>query len=417
MLLLGHWLLAGDLHVEPQAGSAAPAHYGDDTNWSLLQSTIAAMRKADPNPQVVILTGDFLAHHFPPNVPLAITTMTRMAHAFDAAFPRAQFVIVPGNNDDPCGDYRATPGSPYFRQFARVWAPLVNRGGAAPNFERDFARYGWYSARLPIRGVRVFALDTVYWSIVYRRCANYHPDAPQRELAWLQRSLQRLAPVERAILVMHIPPGVDPTSTMLTQRFLVVPYWQQPKLNAFVRMVIAHDAQIPLAIAGHTHRSDFRLIASVPLLLAPAVSPVYQNNPAFLRLDVGAGGTLRDYTMFDYDPSSGWQRENSFDRTFGVRDFTARSLAAIHTRLRADLDLRYTWSELFVSGSPYLVIDANTWRTYWCAQTELSAGFVACAGLQRRTQVLPVAAGVAAAIVIALLALLAVRLGRQRRRS
>ncbi len=150
-LLLGHWLVASDLHVEPGAGGPEPADYGTDTNWTLFDSTVDAMRRADPHPQVIVLSGDFLAHHFPDNVPLALRTMARIAKTFDAAFPQAQFVIVPGNNDDPCGDYRATPGTRYFASLARIWEPLVNRNGAAPQFQRDFAEYGWYTARVPGR--------------------------------------------------------------------------------------------------------------------------------------------------------------------------------------------------------------------------------------------------------------------------
>ncbi|HKU69137.1 MAG TPA: metallophosphoesterase, partial [Candidatus Baltobacteraceae bacterium] len=214
VLLLGHWLLASDLHVEPGPGAAVPAGYGEDTNWALLESTVAAMRKTDSNPQVVILSGDLLAHHFPRNTRLAEQTMGRIVRTFNRAFPRAQFVIVPGNNDDPCGDYRATPGSPYFARIAHLWAPLVNRSGAAPQFEKTFAQYGWYEARLP-HGLRALAVDSVYWSIVYRRCAGYHPDAPQRELRWLAQSIDALPKTARALLVMHIPPGVDAQSTLL----------------------------------------------------------------------------------------------------------------------------------------------------------------------------------------------------------
>lgn len=415
VLLLGHWLLAGDLHVEPGPGTAAPAGYGEDTNWALLKGTVAAMRKADPNPQVVILAGDFLAHHFPRNTYLAEQTMGRIVRTFNAAFPRAQFVIVPGNNDDPCGDYRVTPGSPYFARIAHLWAPLVNRNGAAPQFEKDFARYGWYTARLP-HEMRVVALDSVYWSIVYRRCANYHPDAPARELRWLGQSLDALPKDARAVLVMHIPPGVDGQSTLLTRRFLIVPFLQQQYASAFVKAIGKRRQRIAFAIAGHVHRNDFRLFGGVPMLVAPSVSPVYDNNPAFLQLDVTSTGVLQDYTLFDYDEwPQAWESQASFDQTYGVPEFSASALAALHARLGSDPDLRARWGRMFMSGSGYRQIDSGTWRTYWCAQTELPNSFAACAGVQQRVALLPIIAGAAGAAVLALLAFLAVRLARARR--
>lgn len=416
-LLLQHWLLATDLHVEPGRGGPLPAVYGRDTNGALLDSTVAQMRKSDPAPQVVILSGDFLAHQFPHNVQLAERTMARVVKAFNTAFPHAQFVIVPGNNDDPCGDYRTTPGSAYFGYIAHLWAPLVNRNGAAPDFEKNFAQYGWYSARLP-GGLRALALDSVYWSVVYRRCADYHPDASRRELRWFAQSLDRIPAGSRSLVVMHIPPGVDPHSTIIAHRLLIVPFLREDVSSAFVRILSEREKAIGIVIAGHTHRDDFRLFGGVPILLAPSVSPVYANNPAFLRLDIAAGGTLQDYRPYFYDEWSGeWRTGQSFDETFGVKAFSASALASVHARLAADPDLRARWARMFMSGAGRRDVNSGTWRTYWCAQTEPAGGFVGCAGLGRRVELLPVAAGVAAALIIGGLALLTVRLGRARKRT
>ena len=417
VLLLHHWLLATDLHVEPGPGETTPSVYQTDTNWALLDSTVAQMRTADPDPGVVILAGDFLAHHFPRNVALAERTMSRIARTFNKAFPHAQFIIVPGNNDDPCGDYRATPASPYFAYIAHLWAPLVNRNGAAPQFEKNFGQYGWYTARLP-GGIRAVALDSVYWSFAYRPCGNYHRDAAQRQLSWFARILGALPAKTRAIVVTHMPPGVDPHSTLLTHRLLIVPFWRADVSTSFARVLTKHSASIAFAVTGHMHRDDFRLLGGVPILVAPSVSPVYDNNPAFLRLDVAQDGTLQDYQPFFYNEWSGaWQREATFDQTFGVHAFTAATLASIHARLRDDPQLRARWAWMFTTASGYREIVSGTWRTYWCAQTELGSAFVDCAGLQRRIEVLPIAAGVAGALVLVLIALGVVRLGQARRRA
>jgi hypothetical protein len=344
--------------------------------------------------------------------------MARIAHALEKAFPRAQFVIVPGNNDDPCGDYRAAPGDAYFKYLAHLWAPLVNRNGAAPQFERSFAQYGWYTARLPLHGVHIIALDSVYWSIVYRPCSGAQPGAPQRERQWFAQQLRSLPAGTRAIVVMHIPPGVDAHSTLLTHRLLVVPFWRDQSAVAFTHVLQANSDRIAFAIAGHEHRNDFRLFGGVPMLIAPAVSPVYHNNPSFVELDTASDGSLRDYRLFSYDEESGvWQRGDSFDSVYGVSGFSARSLASIHARLRDDEGLRVRWARFFQAGSDDRDITTGTWRTYWCAQTQLAGAFIPCAGLQDRVQILPIAAGIAAAVVVALLALLAVRLGRARRRA
>lgn len=416
LLLAMHWLVASDFHVIPHSGTSAPLGYGKDTNWALFGSTVAQMRSSDPAAPVVILPGDFLEHHFPHDVRLAESTMGRIADAFDGAFPKAQFVIVPGNNDDPCGDYRVTPGSPYFSHLAHLWAPLVNRRGAAPQFERSFGRYGWYAGTLP-NGERLIALDSVYWSFVYHRCANNHPDAPQREMRWFKAVLASLPPGKRAIVVMHIPPGVDPHSTLVAHRLLVVPFMANNYSARFVRILSQYRDRIALVVAGHEHRDDFRLFGGVPLLIAPSISAVYDNNPAFLQLDVSPAGDVSDYTPYEFDEyDRTWRQGASFDATYGANAFSAAALGEAHSRLAQDASLRQRWNRFFMDGSGDRAITSGTWRTYWCAQTNLAGEFVQCAGLEGRLRVLPIAAAIGAALLLALLAFAAMRLGPKRAR-
>jgi hypothetical protein len=260
-------------------------------------------------------------------------------------------------------------------------------------------------------------MDTVYWSIVYRSC-RANGAAAQRELKWLSRTVQSLPPGDRAMLLMHIPPGIDPSSTLMTHRLLVVPFWQDRYATPFVREMQNERARIAFAIAGHVHRDGFRLFGGVPFMIAPPVSPVYQNDPTFLRLDVSPGGTLRDYQPYAYDAFTGrWQREPSFDSTYGVTEFSAASLASIHDRLRGDTDLRGSWIAMYTAGADEADRMGYAWRTYWCAQTMFGDAYVACAGLKRRVELLPIAGGVVLAGVLALLGFFAMRLGRQRRNT
>ena len=411
-LLLLSWLVAGDLHVEPRPIGPKPLHLGHDTDWALFDSTVAAMRRTDPKAPVVIVTGDLLAHYFPHDEALARRTMARIVQTFNAAFPRAQFVIVPGNNDDPCGDYRATPGDPYYAYLAHLWAPLVNRNGAAPDFERDFATYGWYSARLPGKAVNVIALDSVYWSFVYRSCSGIHANAPQRELQWLGQSLATMRDA-RVIVVMHIPPGDDAMSTLETHRLFVVPFLQPQATATLLGILHRYGSTISFVITGHVHRSDFRLLGGVAMLVVPAVSPVSYSNPTFLRLDIGANGTLRDYTPFYYDfRTREWNNAVSFDRAYGVTSFSPSALAAIHQRLGTDDDLQGRWANIAVSNSGYSDVNSRTLRVYWCAQTEVGERFSNCSGVRRRIQTVIIAFIVAAAVVVAALV---VTLRRRRR--
>ncbi len=419
------WLVVSDLHVEPFDNSATPAAYGADTNWTLFNATLKQMRRTEPNPRVVVIPGDFLAHHFGSAVAAAGSRssvasaaeaeMTRIERSFAAAFPRAQFLIALGNNDDPCGDYSTAPDSAYLAYVARLWAPLVNRNGAAPNFIRQFSYAGYYTAQLPFKNGRAVVLNDVYWSLVYHGCGRGSGDVPSQQLAWFSRDVSANKNA-RDVVLMHVPPGVDENSTLIARRFIVVPYLRRE--TQFEQIVSSNLPHIAFILAGHMHQNEFRLAGGAPVLVAPSVSPVYSNNPAFLRLEVREDGTVANYQQIAYDEDSGqWTQVLDFDRAFDVDAFTAASVKSIHERLERDPSLRETWSDAMVGGSPHVRADWQTWRAFWCAQTFSASGYAACAGDQRRVAALVIGVALLAAIVLLALVALGLRLARQQRRA
>jgi hypothetical protein len=266
--------------------------------------------------------------------------------------------------------------------------------------------------------MNVFALNSVYWSPFYRSCTGVFQDTAQRELQWFAQALATMPSVERAIVIMHIPPGDDAVSTMGTHRLFAVPFLHQRTAALLVNQLRTFSARVPFAIAGHTHRSDFRLFGNVAMLIAPSISPAYYNNPTFVLLDVGREGTLRDYTPFYYDfGSRTWHRGDSFDRTYGVNSFTPDTLARIHTRLGNEELLRARWAQMAVSHSGYPDVNSRTWRVHWCAQTELAESFSDCSGVRRRVQIVVISCMLAGAAIVGPLAILAVRRRRRRRPS
>jgi sphingomyelin phosphodiesterase acid-like 3 len=194
------WLVLSDIHFNPfddpalvdtlaqspperwhdvlKGSTALPSPYGKDTNYALLASSLAQMRATIPNPPVVVIAGDFLAHDFsqffaqaqPGKPPAAFAafvdkTIAYLALEFDATYPAAQFVITLGNNDGYCGDYASTPDSPFLAHMAQTWAPLVNRNDRAPDFSATFARAGYYVASLPMHAPsQAVIVNSVFWS-------------------------------------------------------------------------------------------------------------------------------------------------------------------------------------------------------------------------------------------------------------
>lgn len=421
------WLVVSDLHVNPFDTSAAPAPYGRDSNWALVDAVIARMRQTDSNAPVVLVTGDLLAHKFAQKVRAAgvresvsraaLSTMSQIEKRFAQAFPKARFVVVLGNNDDPCGDYRSGMSTPYLAALAKIWAPLVNRRGAAPGFLRDYASEGAYTAALPNLPLRVVALDDVFWSFRYRNsCGRAQPHPGSAEFAWFERQLRTTPQGVRNLVVMHIPPGVDPISTLFVRRFLVVPFLSRSANVRFLRDVTDPASRVAAVLAAHMHRNDFRVSGNVPILVVPSVSPVYRNNPSFLTLEMRSSGTIADYHMHEFDLAAGSWKIFDFDRPFGVTNFDAPALRAAHRRLAANRTLRWRWSSAFVAGSAKREVTSANWRAFWCAQVHLRrAGYAACAGDRKRLLLFPIALALAILAALGAGAFFLMRLARQRR--
>lgn len=395
--LADSWLVVSDIHLNPDDTSAVPSGYGADANWALWRSTLAQMHAVQPHPAVIVVAGDVLAHHFPHDEAKAEATMERIERSLAQTFPRAQILMTLGNNDDPCGDYRARADGAYMAALSSIWhEPLANGGH--------------YTAPLPHRE-RAIVLDDVFWSVFYHPCDATRA-AEHAELRWLSDVLAATPASQRLVLVDHIPPGIDASGTLIAHRFLVMRYLRSSDEQPFETTLQRYASHIAFAITGHTHRADFRILDGVPTVIAPSVSPIYDNNPAFLTLAVGTDGSLKDYAIYADDIATGaWSELFDFDRAYGASRVDARSMLAAHATIERDPSVRAQWETTLVTGSPHAEVNDSTWRTAWCAQTTQGRAFDTCAHLRRRLLVLPIVGGLLAVIVLASIATIVLNFG------
>jgi sphingomyelin phosphodiesterase acid-like 3 len=412
------WLVATDIHFTPFVGAGkplvgrlqtapvdrwpqllartgrAPSQYGEDTNAALLDSSLRAMRSADPSPPVVMVAGDLLAHEFRETYEklaphptgrryrvFVDKTIEYLAARFGATFPRSQFVLTLGNNDSYCGDYRATPDSPFLLRTARAWQPLVDRGGRAPGFVRSFRRLGSYVARLPRPGLHVVSVDDVFWTADYENACgspSEHPGGAQAR--WLRRAMGRIPAGDRALVITHVPPGIDPFATLEGSGPpvpLLTGEGQAAMLGALQR------ADVPALLFGHLHMSTYRIGSGTPMLGVPSISPIFGNDPAFLTARVGRHGGIADYTAHALDlgdPHPRWHREYSFDKAYGLPAFDLDSLNRLQGHLSTDTAMRHAYEHRYVSGGKYAITEAE-YPAYACASIALEAkAFESCLG-------------------------------------
>jgi hypothetical protein len=394
-------LVASPVDDWPAIFSAAPATIAGlpDTDYPLLMGTLrSAQQRARYD--FVINTGDHLAHHFRKTYDdlggpaaqfdqFAAKTLLFIYRNEKASFPDAPVITTLGNNDDACGDYQGDQPDATSKALAQMLVP-VEASAAARD---DAARIGSYVVPMPHAGRRdIIVLGDTDWSDHFKTCAGGDGAAQAAAtLQWLARTLAAERRAGRtALLVMHIPPGINTFSS----KACPTPgrtFWTAAALDAFHRLASSYRDVLKVAIAGHTHMDDFRVITdggrpALAVRISPAVTPLFGNRPAYTLFQYDrADGAVEDYATWSVDNRShaadpqAWKLRYRFNAQYGQHGFTPENVLALAKTLRTDEGaLKKAYENNFAAGGKSPVTDAN-WLTYSCAQVVLAEPqFAAC---------------------------------------
>jgi len=392
----------------PAAGVAA---YGSETNYPLLRSLLENMRRTEPEPRLIILTGDLLAHDFRGTFRrfardagdsaydrFVYRTLGFLATMIDSYFPRTVVLPALGNNDSYSGNYSVGPRSRFLADFGRFWGAMVKRSGDTASFTRDFPVSGCYASTVPgLSGHRVIALNTIFFSAKYCNrcdaagsfCATCDTSAPypgDMELAWLDAELaasERRG--ERVWLAYHIPPGIDSYGSIDSaggSRTPVIPFWRDGYERRFRALMKRYAGTVRASFAGHTHMDDFRLLADSGgdpfgfVHITPAVSPIYGNNPAFQQFVVdGRSGMIEDYATHFIDLAEpggrAWRKEYEFRSAYGASRYDLASLVRLFRAIVADPAVRERYRGYYAVSSGQGSFTAKNWHGYACGMEHL----------------------------------------------
>ena len=135
---------------------------GVDTPFSLLHSSLQAMKTRLPNARFMTVSGDLIAHAFtcryatlfPSAAPgdyeaFVVKTMAFVMDEIRASFPEMPVYVALGNNDSGCGDYQLTAGSDFLARAGKVVAEgqsLSQKEGAVKKFGKEFGEGGLIAA-------------------------------------------------------------------------------------------------------------------------------------------------------------------------------------------------------------------------------------------------------------------------------
>ena len=393
---------------------------GTDTSWVLWQSSLSALHANAAQVQFVTISGDLLAHSFDckyktivpgaePADYVAFTekTVRTIVSTLRAALPGVSVYVAMGNNDSGCGDYELDAAHDAFLGLvAKIVAealPVEDRAAVL----RDFSAGGYYN--VPLAGVahtRLIVLDDLFLSSKYTTCSGKDNAAPATsQLAWLAGQLASARQQHEQVWVMgHIPPGVDVYASVKknTNSCTGGKLTMFLGTDALAELLTANAEIVRLAIFGHTHFDEMRLLTAesgstkpaaqsslgVPLKIVSSITPVNGNRPTFTLASIDpATATMVDYSVYMASNSTGvgttWAKEYTYSTTYHQRAFDATGLAALLPAMQADHAVKTAASQAylrnFIAGDTSNALQLM-WSQYSCSlDHDSAAGFSACA--------------------------------------
>lgn len=394
------WL--SDLHFDPTANpklvdalaeasveewpriltSSPPAsfsRFAEDSNWTLLSSSFDAVQKVASDAQFTLVTGDILVHRFREKFDHAATNhdtasfrkFVRKALDFVAVqlatvAPGKPVLFTLGNNDSECGDYQVQPGGAFLRDARPAVMKLLG-DLADETSSRDWTALGHYSVRHPsLEHVRVISVNSIYFAPRYKdACSTGESDPARSEMSWLAGKLaEAKAHREKVWLMFHIPPGIDGYATSHPRPAgspnKTVWMWKPEYTEQFERLLVQYRDTVQISLAGHEHMDDFRLLANSLVLMAPGISPVVGQNPAFRVAAFRPDGEITDqstYYLTNLDQtakgqSPAWKAEYSFASTWHMKRLNYKSFTKLSGEVERNPAARDRWSTLYSVSHP-----------------------------------------------------------------
>ncbi len=354
---------------------------GQDSNYTLMVSALAAAAKRLSDSPFVIFPGDFMGHDWQTKYnalasqtveedPAAYRAFTSkalqlIANEFRKHFPTSTILPTLGNDDAFCSDYWIQPNSEFLKVFGKIWFPLLKNAADPAEFRKSFQALGCYVADLPtFPNHQMIALNTVLWSDSYCDvyhdpiksksnccdCANPGATPGEAQFVWLEEKLTAARAAGKIVwLLMHVPPGLDSyTEAKSGGQTAAAHFWTTDFMARYLALLGQYRDTVQVSFAGHTHKDDYRIdkIDGLPVLLhkiIPAVSPIFGNNPAIqvYHVDSKTGGLTNWQTHFlSLEHSEGeapvkqWIEEYDARETYGLDHFDAEAVSGLFEAIR-----------------------------------------------------------------------------------
>lgn len=373
--------------------------YGDDSNYPLFKSALKDMKSRIPDPDFIIITGDFMSHNFNENFKKysglqnikALNSFIRKTIKFTRLmiskyFPSIQIFVTVGNDDSYCGNYMVEPEGAFLNMFYSAWKQNINFNNTV--FPGTFKKGGYGIADFSEdKNFKMIILNTIFFSVNYRNlCGDTLQDPGEDELQWLRETLQQCKDKNHKVwLSYHIPPGIDIFGTIHGKgncEQKIFPTWKKNYNEEFLEIIRKYPEVINSTFAGHFHRDDFRVILNndIPVSyihLTPSISPIYGNNPAYEIFEYDKNNfTLTNYDAYNLSSitssSPFWTFEYNFQRSFNQSSITPSSLFKITSLVNSDSSYRVKYINFYTAGNQKSFPgDYKNWYYNYCGLSNL----------------------------------------------
>ena len=388
---------------------------GVDTPPALLLSALSAMKVQQPGARFVMVSGDLVVHNFKcryqtlfPTASSAdyeafvLKSISYVVAELRAAFPGLPVYATLGNNDSGCGDYHFDLESDFFAKAGSILAlglPAAGRQTAV----REFAAEGNYSVMMaaPMQNTRLVVLNDTLFSPKYKTCSGEKDrKGAAAEAEWFEGQLEQARRLGERVWVMgHIPPGIDPFSTI--KQFKDICAGSDPvnfmSTDEIPNLMVEYADVVKLGVFAHTHMDEIRLLEhsgseesgarQVAVKMIASISPVHGNQPSFTvaLIDAASAGMV-DYAVIAASNQSGigttWQTEYKFARTYHAAAFSTQALNRLigifHSDNVAGLPESKSYLRSYFAGDMSVLL-TPFWPQYVCGLNNYSVkDYAAC---------------------------------------
>ena len=365
-------------------------------------------------PDFVLVLGDGMRHNadqLPDPLAASLETQQNLTAMLTYAFPdtplHAHAIAETIGNNDVVPDYTLPleRNSSALQRFVLAWLDTLDASNVA-----TVQQVGFY-VREMLPGLRIVALNTLPYSVNHMPSNASDPD-PFGQFAWLDSVLAAARLDGAAVyLVGHIPPIVDSYARKSD--------WVETYAATYTAIVRQYDDVVAAQLFGHLHADQFRVFpqARAPILLNPAVSPIYGNAPSFRVMQFrNDTKELEDMCTYVLDLDGGvWSLEYCMRAYTGVPSLSNAALRSLADRMRTNASVLAQMLRIYNGNTANAIPDYSQANWACLYGTVTAAQFSACLSASPWSLPLIVAiaaVGLAAVLVVGLVLWRRCRAGR-----